>query len=141
MVELNEVLAAIKKHPEIKHIVNISGGKDSAALAIYLQEKYPEIPVEYVFCDTCCELPETNEYIKRLEGMLGKTVQRVTALETLRIQAKPGRNPFDIWLNEVYGGFLPSPRSRWCTRVLKIQPFEKYVGEASKIMSAFSSFS
>lgn len=54
---------------------------------------------------------------------------RITALETLRIQAKPGRNPFDIWLREIYGGFLPSARSRWCTRVLKIAPFEWYVGD------------
>ena len=29
----------------------------------------------------------------------------------------------------MYGGFLPSPRARWCTRVLKIKPFEKYIGE------------
>jgi 3'-phosphoadenosine 5'-phosphosulfate sulfotransferase (PAPS reductase)/FAD synthetase len=27
------------------------------------------------------------------------------------------------------GGFLPSPRMRWCTRELKIQPFERYVGD------------
>ncbi len=129
MAELTEALGAIKKEPEIKHIVSISGGKDSAALAVYLKETYPEIPAEYVFCDTCCELPETDEYIKRLEGLIGKPVHRVNALDTLSIRVKPGRNPFDIWLNEVYGGFLPSPRTRWCTRILKIQPFEKYVGE------------
>jgi len=128
MATLREALAAITEQPEIKHIVSISGGKDSAALAVYLRENYPEIPTEYVFCDTCCELPETDAYIKRLEGLLGVQVTRVTALETLQIQTKPGRNPFDIWLREVYGGFLPSPRSRWCTRVLKIAPFERYVG-------------
>jgi 3'-phosphoadenosine 5'-phosphosulfate sulfotransferase (PAPS reductase)/FAD synthetase len=33
-----------------------------------------------------------------------------------------------MFLNELYGGFLPSPRSRWCTGVLKIKPFEQYVG-------------
>jgi len=129
MATLREALAAITEQPEIKHIVSVSGGKDSAALAIYLRQQYPEIPAEYVFCDTGCELPETDEYIKRLEGVLGKEVIRLTALETLGIKEKPGRNPFDIWLKEVYGGFLPSPRSRWCTRVLKIEPFERYVGD------------
>ena len=129
MATLSEAIAAITEQPKIKHIVSVSGGKDSAALALYLRQHYPEIPAEYVFCDTGCELPETDEYIKRLEGVLGKEVIRLTALETLEIKEKPGRNPFDIWLKEVYGGFLPNPRSRWCTRVLKIEPFERYVGD------------
>lgn len=130
MATLEESLEAIKTHPEIRHIVSISGGKDSAALAVYLRQNYPQIPAEYVFCDTCCELPETNEYIERLQGLLGKKVLRLNALDLLGIAHKPGRNPFDIWLREQYGGYLPSPRSRWCTRVLKIEPFEAYVGDA-----------
>ena len=28
----------------------------------------------------------------------------------------------------MYSGFLPSPQARWCTRKLKIEPFERYVG-------------
>jgi len=130
MATLSEALDAIDTNPEIRHIVNISGGKDSAALAIYLKKKYPQIPAEYVFCDTSCELPETDQYIKELEGLLGKEVTRLSALEKLQIKSKPGRNPFDIYLNELYGGYLPNPRSRWCTRVLKIEPFEHYVGES-----------
>ena len=113
----------------IRHIVSLSGGKDSTALAIYMNRHYPEIPVEYVFCDTGCELPETYEYLERVEALLGAKVIRVTAIDQLGIEHKPGRNPFDLYLNEMYGGFLPTPRSRWCTRVLKIQPFEAYVGK------------
>jgi 3'-phosphoadenosine 5'-phosphosulfate sulfotransferase (PAPS reductase)/FAD synthetase len=113
----------------IKHIVSLSGGKDSTALAIYMKRQYPDIPVEYVFCDTGSELPETYEYLERLEALLGARIQRLNALDLLDIEKKPNRTPFDIWLNEIYGGFLPNPRSRWCTRVLKIEPFEKYVGE------------
>ena len=129
MATLSDALTAINHEPEIRHIISVSGGKDSAALAVYLRMNYPQIPAEYLFCDTCCELPETNEYIRRLEGLLGQEVKRVTALDTLNIRTKVGRNPFDIWLNEVYGGFLPSPRTRWCTRVLKIEPFEHFVGD------------
>jgi len=115
----------------VRHIVSISGGKDSTALAIYMLQEYPQIPVEYVFCDTECELPETYEYLERLEAFLGKKITRLSAIDLLNLNPakQHRRNPFDIWLNEVYSGFLPSPRVRWCTRVLKIRPFEAYVGD------------
>jgi 3'-phosphoadenosine 5'-phosphosulfate sulfotransferase (PAPS reductase)/FAD synthetase len=41
-----------------RHIVSLSGGKDSTALAIYLRDYIPQL--EYVFCDTHKELPETS---------------------------------------------------------------------------------
>jgi 3'-phosphoadenosine 5'-phosphosulfate sulfotransferase (PAPS reductase)/FAD synthetase len=73
--------------------------------------------MEYVFCDTQKELPETYEYLGRLEAYLGKPI--------VRLNAERG---FDHWLN-LYNGYLPSSRMRWCTRQLKIRPFEKYVGD------------
>ncbi len=45
--------------PTIRHILALSGGKDSTALAIYLRDRVPEM--EYVFCDTHKELPETYD--------------------------------------------------------------------------------
>jgi len=128
MATINEALEK-RDDPNIRHIISVSGGKDSAALAVYMKQNYPQIPVEYVFCDTGCELPETYDFLERMEALLGVEVVRLNALATLGIEAKPGRNPFDVWLNEIYGGFLPNPRSRWCTRVLKIKPFEDYVGD------------
>ena len=53
------------------HILGISGGRDSAALAIYMQHYYPEIDLTYFFTDTGKELPEVYEYLGRLEGFLG----------------------------------------------------------------------
>ena len=50
-----------------RHIVPLSGGKDSTALAVYLSQTRPELPFEYVFSDTGAELPETYEYFDRLE--------------------------------------------------------------------------
>jgi 3'-phosphoadenosine 5'-phosphosulfate sulfotransferase (PAPS reductase)/FAD synthetase len=111
-----------------RHIVPLSGGKDSTALSIYLAQKYPHVPFEYVFSDTGAELPETYDYFDRLEHVLGKKVTRITALEMLGVGEKPGRNPFDVVLYDHFSGFLPSPRSRWCTRMLKIHPFERYIG-------------
>ena len=128
MGTLQEALDSIEVG-EYRHIVNLSGGKDSTALALYLRQNYPQIPAEYIFCDTGVELPETYEYLERLEVMLGVKVQHLSGLDLLDVKHKPGRTAFDMWLNEIYGGFLPSPRARWCTRVLKIQPFELFVGD------------
>ncbi|MBI2842133.1 MAG: phosphoadenosine phosphosulfate reductase family protein [Armatimonadetes bacterium] len=104
----------------LRHILSISGGKDSAALAIYMRDKVPEM--EYVFCDTEKELSETYEYLARIEAFLGKSI---TVLK------HDGRG-FDHWLN-VFGGYLPASNMRWCTKYLKLKPFEKYVGEAPVI--------
>lgn len=102
-----------------RHILSLSGGKDSTALAIYMRDKVPEM--EYVFCDTGEELPETYDYLDRLEAYLGKPIARLN----------PDR-PFSHYL-DIYRGVLPDSRTRWCTRMLKIKPFEKYVGEAEAI--------
>ena len=99
---------------KMRHILNLSGGKDSTALAVVMRDKVPEM--EYVFCDTQKELPETYEYLARIEAFLGKPV--------VRLNADRG---FDHWL-EIYGGLLPSGQARWCTRKLKLEPFEAYVG-------------
>lgn len=98
-----------------RHILSLSGGKDSSALAVYMKDRVPEM--EYVFCDTRKELPETYEYLDKLEAFLGKPI--------VRLNAERG---FDHWL-KVYGDYLPSSRMRWCTRQLKLKPFEDYVGE------------
>jgi len=102
-----------------RHILGLSGGKDSTALALYLRDKVPDI--EYFFCDTHKELPETYVYLKKLEILLGK---RITFLESER--------GFDHWLS-IYGGFLPSPQARWCTKQLKILPLERYIGNDEAI--------
>ena len=107
---------------KIRHLLGISGGKDSAALAIYMKDKYPDLDIEYYTCDTGKELEETYQLIKNLEIYLGK---KVTLL-----QAAGGsdEDPFDHFL-KMYGGFLPSANSRWCTKKLKLEPFEKFVGD------------
>jgi 3'-phosphoadenosine 5'-phosphosulfate sulfotransferase (PAPS reductase)/FAD synthetase len=106
--------------PTRRHIVLISGGKDSTALALYLKDTRPEIDPEYLFCDTHKELPETYEYLVRIEAYLGKPITR--------LQSGLGERGFDHWL-KVYGDYLPAPSMRWCTKKLKIEPFEQHVGD------------
>ena len=51
-----------------RHIIPLSGGKDSAALAVYLLQNYPKHSFELVFTDTGAELAETYEYLERFEA-------------------------------------------------------------------------
>ena len=113
---------------EARHVIPISGGKDSSALAVYMRQRNPEVAFEYVFSDTGVELPETYDYLDRLENVLDVRIHRVSALDALGIESRPGRNAFDVALYEHFAGFLPSPRARWCTRIMKIAPFERFVG-------------
>ncbi|MBK1644807.1 phosphoadenosine phosphosulfate reductase [Thiocapsa imhoffii] len=103
----------------VRHLLGLSGGKDSSALAIYLRDKIPEM--EYFFADTGAELPETLEYIDLLEDYLGKPIARLNAAKS-----------FEYYL-KLNGNFLPTARTRWCTPELKIRPFEQYVGDDQAI--------
>ena len=104
-----------------RHLLGLSGGKDSSALAVYMRDRVPEM--EYFFSDTGKELPETYEFLDCLEAFLGKPIIRLN----MDTDASKNRD-FDHWLT-LYGGLLPSSQVRWCTVNLKIKPFEEYVGE------------
>ena len=102
-----------------RHVLGLSGGKDSAALAIYLRDTYPDIhkQAEYFFTDTGAELQEVYDFLDKLEAYLGKEIKRLS----------PERD-FEHWL-KLHNNYLPSPRQRWCTRMMKIKPFEAFVGD------------
>ena len=103
----------------VRHICGISGGKDSSAMAIYMRERVPDM--EYFFCDTGAELPETYAYLDRLETVLGKPIARLNSTKG-----------FDHWF-DVYRGALPSPTMRWCTKKMKIEPIEDWIGDDEAI--------
>jgi len=105
-----------------RHILSLSGGKDSAALAVYMREEYPHLPLEYLFIDSGCELPETYAYLDRLEAILGIEIIKIGAKE------RSDRKDFYYWL-KFFNGVLPSPQNRWCTRLLKIQPYIDFLGK------------
>lgn len=105
-----------------RHILGISGGKDSAALAIYLKDKYPNLNLEYYFCDTGKELDETYKLIENLKGHYGINI---TELKNEEIDST-GDDPFDFYFKS-FRGYLPSPQARWCTSIMKLKPFEKFV--------------
>ena len=102
---------------KVKHVLGISGGKDSAALAVYMRDNYPELDIDYFFTDTGKELPEVYSFLSKLEGYLGKPILRIN----------PDRD-FDFWLMQ-HNNFLPSAQARWCTICMKLKPFEAWVGK------------
>ena len=111
----------------VKRVLGLSGGRDSAALAVYMRQNYPEYNIDYFFTDTGKELPEVYEFLVKLEGFLGQPILRLN----------PDRD-FDFWLKQ-FNNFLPSPQTRWCTKQLKIRPFERWLrpilGEGATIYS------
>lgn len=89
------------------NIIALSGGKDSTALALRLNEISPK-EYTYICTPTGDELPEMEEHWKNLECLLGQKI--------LRLHAKLNLNELITFYNA-----LPNWRQRWCTRQLKIE--------------------
>lgn len=93
------------------HILSLSGGKDSTALAFFIKENHPKIheKIEYVFYDTGCDLEETYDYLNKIKVFLNKDITFV----------KPQRSFEDIFYKD---RVLPTIFKRWCTYYLKVKP-------------------
>ena len=104
---------------QVRHILGLSGGKDSTALAVLLHQEIPDM--EYFFCDTHKELPETYNYLDRIKARLGIHIHYLS----------PNRG-FDHWL-DLHGGMLPSPQMRWCTVMMKIKPLEQFTRRMKRL--------
>lgn len=91
--------------------VSYSGGADSTALAILLHERGQEF--ELVFADTAAEIPETYETITRVAKALGR-----------KLHVLSGGSFYQHLV--CHGFMLPGPFCRWCTRVLKQEPQERF---------------
>ncbi len=99
------------------YCIPVSGGADSSALAIVFCHLFPWLREKavFTFTDTKAETEGLYEALDALEAYLGVTIHRIT----------PEKGLFE--LVDAQGGFLPSAQQRWCTRVLKIQPWERFV--------------
>ena len=103
-----------------RHVLGLSGGKDSAALAIHIDKNYPDIPVEYFFTDTGYELQETYDFLNKLKTRLKKPIHYIKPI-----------NNFDYFMKK-YNNFLPSATARWCTIEMKLRPFETWIKDSLK---------
>lgn len=97
----------------MEHIVALSGGKDSTAMALRLAETEPR-DYEYICTPTGNEPPEMIEHWVNLGRLLGKPLKPISSGRSLGTLIKLQMA-------------LPNWRMRWCTRMLKIEPFEAYI--------------
>lgn len=97
----------------MKHIGAISGGKDSVAMALLLKETRPDVDFTWVCTPTGNEPPEWFAHMKQLRDIIGPIVPVIF----------PGglAGLVKQW------NALPNWRQRWCTRVLKIEPFAAFL--------------
>lgn len=93
-------------------VASISGGKDSAAMSLFLKEH--DIEHERVFMDTSWEHPLTYEYLRgELTCVIGPIVE-IRAVLTME----------ELILKK---GMFPSRHRRFCTEMLKVQPMRAYL--------------
>jgi len=100
----------------MKHIVALSGGKDSTAMALRLKELNPSRQYEYVLTPTGDELPEMEAHWQKLESILGP-VKRLGNIGLFELIERKKA--------------LPNFRMRFCTQILKIKPFISYMESLS----------
>lgn len=110
----------------MKHIVQLSGGKDSTAMLLMMLER--NMPVdEIIFCDTGMEFPELYKHIDAVEKFIGRKITRLKAEHSFeyymadipKIRYREGNR------NTGYG--WPRMFNRWCTKHFKIEPVKKYL--------------
>lgn len=102
----------IINHNGVFHVVALSGGKDSTALALRLIEVEPR-EYNFVCTPTGDELPEMWDWFKQLGCLLGKQIKPV----------------MEISLKECIerNNMLPNFRARFCTREIKILPYRRFL--------------
>ena len=103
----------INRDPSVVKIIPVSGGVDSSALAVLLHKSFPDVNFIMVNTDTGAEEKETYEMLDSIEQITGNKIDRIKGEADL----------FEYI--ELYKGYLPSVESRWCTRVLKLLPFQR----------------
>lgn len=101
----------------MRHIGAISGGKDSVAMALLLREQNPDVNYEWVCTPTGNEPPAWFAHMRELRDRIGPIT--------------PIMYPGGLGGLIKKWNALPNWRQRWCTRVLKIEPFAAFLMQAA----------
>lgn len=118
---MGEVLHPPLTHPEgvdTAVVVAHSRGKDSTAMALRLKEIEPDQHYIVVCTPTGNELPEMFEHWRRTADLLGTPMMPLVAGNLV---------------NEIHREkMIPNFRTQWCTRKLKIEPYQAFLGKLVK---------
>jgi 3'-phosphoadenosine 5'-phosphosulfate sulfotransferase (PAPS reductase)/FAD synthetase len=98
-----------------KPFVLFSGGKDSLCLLEYMRRiaSTDGKQISAIHADTTAGFPEVEAYVQRVCKKLGVTLHTV----------HPARDFFET--AKRWG--IPSPRSRWCCKTLKVAPIRRFL--------------
>jgi hypothetical protein len=114
-------------HDITTNLVALSGGKDSTAMALRLKELNPDVEYTYLITPTGDELPDMIAHWKHLADILGKPLIPITSGKSLKGLIR------DL-------GRLPNWRERWCTKILKLDPYAKFMERAVFHIGALNSY-
>lgn len=103
-----------------RHILALSGGKDSTAMALACA-KYEPADYTYVCTPTGNELPEMNAHWEKLEALLGKPIIRLQAQSLMGLIVKQAA--------------IPNHAARWCTRIIKLEQYYRWLGDQGPCIS------
>jgi 3'-phosphoadenosine 5'-phosphosulfate sulfotransferase (PAPS reductase)/FAD synthetase len=114
-------LPTFVKQSAIEHVLcSFSGGKDSLVATHLTHELLKDcgIPIEVVFVDTGVGLPAVRRYVEDVAELCGWKLKVLT----------PREDFFE--LASRWG--MPTPKRRWCCRLLKLEPLLEYVARLDK---------
>jgi len=116
----------------IKHVVSLSGGKDSTAMLLRMLEEGRPVDI-ILFCDTGIEFDAMYRHIEKLEKYIGIPITRLKSqydFEYLLLEHMPKRRNPELFGRKGYS--WSGPRNRWCTAMLKTRIIDKYLRALSK---------
>lgn len=103
-----------------RHILAVSGGKDSSAMAI-ATARYEPADYTYVITPTGNELPEMNAHWEKLEKILGRPFVRLQGATLMGLIVKQTA--------------IPNHAARWCTRIIKLEQYYKWLDSQGPCIS------
>ena len=114
--------------PQVKHIVQFSGGKDSTCMLLMMLEKGMQVD-EIIMCDTGKEFPQMYKHIDQVRKYISKYGKDITILKAtysfdyymFHFEKNSGKNKGST------GYCWPRMWVRWCTRILKQEPTKRYL--------------
>lgn len=103
------------------HVVALSGGKDSTALALRLAEVEPR-DYTYVITPTGNEPAAMLQHWRKLSELLGKPLTVASQGRSLHGEIRRQ-------------AMLPNHKARWCTRMLKLDPYYAWMRQHAPCVS------